>query len=46
MVSVALGAAARRNGTRSGQATAGIVTGAVAIVVTIANMVIAYNILT
>ena len=45
-MSVALGAVARRNGTRSGQATAGLVTGVVAIVVAIGNMVIAYAILT
>jgi hypothetical protein len=42
VVSVALGAVARRNGARSGQATAGLVTGVVAI----GNMVIAYAIFT
>ncbi|NEK58983.1 hypothetical protein GCU56_14015 [Geodermatophilus sabuli] len=46
MVSTTLGAVARRNGTRTGQATAGLVLGVVAVVVAIANMVIAYNVLT
>ena len=46
VLGVALGAVARRNGTRTGQATAGIVLGALAIVLAIANMVLAYNILT
>ena len=45
IVSTALGAVARRR-TRSGKATAGLVLGIVAIVVSIANMVIAYNVLT
>jgi hypothetical protein len=45
VVAVALGAVARRS-TRSGQATAGLVTGVVAIVVAVASMVIAYNVLT
>ena len=39
------GAVARR-GSASGQATAGLVTGVVAVVVAIANMVVAYNIIT
>jgi hypothetical protein len=46
IVSVALGAVARRNGNRSGQTTAGLLLGVLAIVVSVANMVIAYNIMT
>jgi hypothetical protein len=46
VVAVGLGVAARRNRTRVGQATAGVATGAVAIVVAVVNMVIAYNVLT
>jgi len=46
VVAVALGAVARRNGTRTDQATAGPVVGVLAIVMAIVNMVIAYNILT
>jgi hypothetical protein len=42
VVSVAPGATARRTGTRTGQATAGLVLGVVAIV----NMVIEYDVLT
>jgi hypothetical protein len=45
IVSTVLGAVARRS-TRSGKATAGLVLGIAAIVVSIANMVIAYNMLT
>jgi Domain of unknown function (DUF4190) len=45
VVSVALGAVARRN-SPSGKATAGLVLGAVAVVLAIVNMVIAYNVLT
>ncbi len=46
VVAVALGAVARRNGANTGQATAGIALGALAIVMAVINMVIAYNILT
>ncbi len=46
VVAVGLGAAARRNGGRGGQATAGLVTGTVAIVLAIVNMVVAYNLFT
>ena len=45
VVSAAMGGVARRS-TRSGQATAGLVLGVVAIVLAIVNMVIAYNVLT
>ena len=43
VVATALGASARRSGVRDGKTTAGLVLGIVAIVVAIANMVIAYN---
>ena len=46
VVAVVLGAVARRNGVRTGQATAGIALGALAIVMAVINMVIAYNMLT
>jgi len=46
VVAVGLGAAAHRNGGRGGQATAGLVTGAVAVVLAIVNMVVAYNLFT
>ena len=45
VVAVVLGMMARRGGT-SGQATAGIALGALAIVMAVINMVIAYNMLT
>ena len=46
VVAVVLGVVARRNGVRTGQATAGIALGALAVVMAVVNMVIAYNMLT
>jgi hypothetical protein len=46
IVAVVLGLVARRNGGASGQATAGLALGALAIVMAVVNMVIAYQMLT
>ena len=43
---MALGAVARRNGPATGQSTVGIALGALAIVMAVINMIIAYNMLT
>jgi hypothetical protein len=46
VIALVLGLVARRNGHTGGQATAGVVLGALAVVMAVINMVIAYNLLT